>query len=43
MNHWPFILGAYGIGLAAVLILVWTSYAAMRRCEAEADSLKGDR
>ena len=43
MNHWPFILGAYGVTLVAVALLVWTSYRGMRRAEAEADSLKGER
>ena len=43
MNHWPFILAAYAISFVAVVALVVASYAAMRRAEAEADALKGDR
>ena len=43
MNHWPFILAAYAISFVAVAGLVWASYAGMRRAEAEAEALKGER
>jgi Na+/H+-translocating membrane pyrophosphatase len=43
MNHWPFILGAYAVSAAGTLGLLWTSFAAMRRAEAEAEALKGER
>lgn len=43
MNHWPFIAAAYGVTLLGTLALVWASYAGMRRAEAEAEALKGER
>jgi hypothetical protein len=43
MNHWPFILGAYAVTAIGTLGLLWASFAAMRRAEDEAESLKGDR
>ena len=42
MNHWPFVILAYALTLAGTSGLVWASYAAMRRAEAEAAAL-GDR
>ena len=43
MNPWPFVIGAYALTMLAILALVWSSYAAMRRAEAEAAALKDDR
>ena len=43
MNQWPFILGAYALTIVPTLALVAASYRAMRRAEAEADALKGER
>ena len=43
MNHWPFIAGAYALTLLPALALVAASYRAMRKAEAEADALKGER
>ena len=43
MNHWPFILGAYALTIVPTLALVALSYTAMRRAEAEANALKGER
>ena len=43
MNHWPFILASYAIALGGALALVARSVLAMRRAEADADALKGDR
>lgn len=40
MNHWPFILAAYGATLLGVGGLVLASWIGMRRAEASADSLK---
>lgn len=37
MNHWPFILAAYGVTAGATVALVLASWAAMRRAEAAAD------
>lgn len=33
MNHWPFILAAYGLTIGAIGTLVVTAWLAMRRAE----------
>jgi Na+/H+-translocating membrane pyrophosphatase len=43
VTHWPFILGAYAAAFAATAGLALSSYAAMRRAEAVADALRGER
>ena len=43
MNHWPFILAAYGVTGAATLALIGWSWAAMRRAEAEAERIGRER
>ena len=43
MNHWPFILAAYGLTIAGTLGVTLWSLAAMRRAESEADALRRDR
>jgi hypothetical protein len=43
MNHWPFILAAYGLTIAGTLGVSWWSYAAMRRAERDADALRSER
>jgi hypothetical protein len=43
MNHWPFIVGAYALTLLPTLALVAASYFGMRKAEARADALKGER
>jgi hypothetical protein len=43
MSHWPFILAAYGATIAATLATFVSSYAAMRRAEAEAEGLRSER
>lgn len=40
MNHWPFIIAAYGVTLAASVAVAWISWRAMRRAEAAAERLK---
>lgn len=40
MNHWPFILAAYGVTAFGVGGLALASWLGMRRAEAAADSLK---
>jgi hypothetical protein len=40
MNPWPFVLGAYGVGLVGTVALLLWSYVAMRRAEAAADALR---
>ena len=42
MNHWPFILAAYGLTLAGAFGLCVWSWRGMRRAEAQADALRGD-
>lgn len=39
MNHWPFILAAYGLTALATLALALQSWAAMRRAEREAETI----
>ena len=43
MNHWPFIIAAYGVTVAGVLGLSFTSWRAMRVAERRADAMKRDR
>jgi hypothetical protein len=43
MNHWPFIVAAYGLAGGGTLALALWSWAAMRRAEAEADRIGRDR
>jgi heme exporter protein CcmD len=40
VNHWPFIIAAYGVTGAGTLGLVVWSLIAMRRAERAVDSLK---
>jgi hypothetical protein len=39
MNPWPFVIGAYAIAIVTTLVLTLSSWAAMRRAEAEAERL----
>ena len=43
MNHWTFIIGAYGVTIAGTLGVTLWSWFAMRRAEAEADAIRRDR
>jgi hypothetical protein len=43
MNLGPFVIAAYALAVVATVALVWASYAAMRRAEADAAALRGDR
>ena len=40
MNHWPFVLAAYGVTLLATLALVLASWRAMRDAEARAEGAR---
>jgi heme exporter protein CcmD len=40
VNHWPFIIAAYGLTFAATLGLVLWSWTAMRRAERAAEELR---
>ncbi|HEX8447023.1 MAG TPA: hypothetical protein VF649_10465 [Sphingomonas sp.] len=39
MNHWPFIIAAYAIGIGGTAGLAVWSYGAMRRAERRADEI----
>lgn len=43
MNPWPFVFAAYGLTIAGTLALALWSWAAMRRAEAAAARLGGER
>jgi hypothetical protein len=43
VNHLPFIVGAYAIAAGGTVALVVHAFLAMRRTEAEADALKGEK
>ena len=43
MSHWPFILAAYAVTAAGMLALLFWSWTAMRRAEAEAERIGRDR
>jgi hypothetical protein len=43
MNHWPFIIAAYGLTIAGTLGVSWASWSAMRRAEGEAEALRRER
>ena len=43
MNPWPFVIAAYALALGGTAALVLWSWLAMRRAEAEADSLSRRR
>jgi hypothetical protein len=43
MNHWYFVIAAYAATLIGTIGLGAASFLAMRRAEAEAEALKGDR
>ena len=40
MNHWPFILAAYGATALGTVGLIVASFAAMRSAERDAEALK---
>lgn len=43
MNHWAFIIAAYGVTLFGTCGLALASYLAMRRAEAAADAMKAGK
>lgn len=43
MNHWPFILAAYGLTLAALGWLVASAWSAMRAAERHVEALGARR
>jgi hypothetical protein len=43
VNHWPFIIAAYGLTIAGTLGVTLWSLLAMRRAEAEAEAVRRDR
>jgi len=43
MNHWPFIIAAYGLSALGFLGVSIASWRAMRNAEARADAMRRDR
>ena len=43
MNPWPFVTAAYALTILGTLGVTLWSWLAMRRAEAEADAVKGQR
>lgn len=41
LDHWPFVILAYVIGIGGTLVMVVWSWIAMRRAEARRDAAKG--
>ena len=39
MNHWPFIVAAYALGIGGTVALALASFMAMRRAERDADAV----
>jgi uncharacterized integral membrane protein len=40
VNHWPFIIAAYGLALGGTVLLTLASFLAMRRAEARAEAVR---
>lgn len=40
LDHWPFVIAAYAIGLGGLALLLGWSWAAMRRAEKRRDEVK---
>ncbi len=40
MNHWPFIIAAYAIGIGGPALFVLQSLLAMRKAEADAEAIR---
>jgi hypothetical protein len=43
VNHWPFIIAAYGLSLLGTIGVTLWSWSAMRRAEAEAEAVRRER
>ena len=43
MNHWPFIIAAYGLTIAGTVGVTLWSLLSMRRAEADAEAVRRDR
>ena len=39
MNPWPFVIGAYAVTILAIAALIISSWSAMRRAEADAETI----
>ena len=40
LDHWPFVIGCYAVGLIALALLIVWSYRSMRVAEKRRDELK---
>lgn len=41
LDHWPFVIAAYAIGVVGTLVMTAWSWLAMKRAEARRDAAKG--
>ena len=41
LDHWPFVIAAYAIGVLGTLVMAGWSWLAMRRAEARRDATRG--
>jgi hypothetical protein len=41
LDHWPFVLASYALGIGGTLLLVGWSWLAMRRAESRRDEARG--
>ena len=40
LDHWPYVIGAYGVGVGAIVMLIVFSWIAMKRAEKRRDEVK---
>lgn len=43
LDPWPFVIGAYAVGIFALVLLIVWSYRSMRAAEKRRDELKRER
>jgi len=42
LNHWPFVIAAYAIGLGGTLAMIVWAWVSMRRLEKRRDAIRRD-
>ena len=40
LDHWPFVIGAYAVGMGALALLIAWSYTTMRRAEKRREEMR---
>lgn len=40
LDHWPFVIGAYAVGMGTLALLIAWSYTTMRRAEKRRDEMR---